>query len=292
MDRERYIELIDKIIEEYFQTPEKERSLTKLYKKYGIKRQTLAKYIKAKGLPINYTNIVKIDQTMFDVIDTEEKAYWLGFMYADGNIAKNEDKIEMNLSVGDLDHMNKFKKFLKSEAKTRLCDNHGSIICRFSVRNKHMWQALYDKGCVPAKSLILKFPPENIFKHRNLIYDFIRGYCDGDGSLGIYFGKHGRKFQLSFCGTEEFLKGVEQFLGITGHIRNNSCNAYLSKASTLYYNSRKARAVSRLLYSNSTIYLDRKYDIYKMFCLAEEGSSVLKSSKIGRGWNANTEVTK
>lgn len=293
MDRESYINQINLIIKEYLQTPEKERSLTKLHKKYGIKRQTLSKYIKEKGfLVTNYQNSIKIDQTMFDIIDTEEKAYWLGFMYADGNISKNENKIEMNLSICDLNHLNKFKYFLKSKAKTRIAVNHGFQICRFSVRNKHLWTALNNKGCVPTKSLILTFPSENIFENKMLIYDFIRGYFDGDGSLGIYFGKNGRRFQLSFCGTEAFLKGVENFLGIKGCLYNNSCNAYTSKAYSLMYNSWKARVISRLLYSNATTYLERKYDIYKMFCQAEEESSVLKSSKIGKGWNANTEVTK
>lgn len=76
MNRESYKILINSIIEEYLRTPEKERSLTKLSSKYGVKRQTIAKYLKAKGFEvINYQNLCRIDETVFDKIDTEEKAY-------------------------------------------------------------------------------------------------------------------------------------------------------------------------------------------------------------------------
>lgn len=294
MKRENYIELINKIIEEYLQTPEEERSLTKLSSKYGVKRQTIAKYLKDRGYKvINYQNKCKIDPTVFDIIDTEEKAYWLGFLYADGSIGSSEHKLEINLSAHDLAHMNKFKKFIKSNAKTRIdtCKGEKYPICRFSVRNLHLWEQLNSKGCVPNKTLILTFPDESIFKNKSLIRHFIRGYFDGDGSIGLYQGKYHRIFNVSLAGTESFLNSIREHIGIYGTIRNASCKAYTSKVFTLTYSFCNARKVSRYLYENSSIYLTRKYNIYEMFCRAEEESSVLKSSKIGESWDANTEVS-
>lgn len=76
MKRESYNELINRIIEEYLNTPELERSLTKLSSKYGVKRQTIAKYLRESGHEvINYQNLCNIDEHVFDTIDTEEKAY-------------------------------------------------------------------------------------------------------------------------------------------------------------------------------------------------------------------------
>lgn len=76
MNKESYKSLIDSIIEEYLNTPENERSLTKLSSKYGVKRQTIAKYLKENGhCVINYQNLCKINPYVFDTIDTEEKAY-------------------------------------------------------------------------------------------------------------------------------------------------------------------------------------------------------------------------
>lgn len=52
-----------------------------------------------------------------------------------------------------------------------------------------------------------------------------------------------------------------------------------------------ARKVARYLYEKATVYLDRKYEKYLYFCRLEEESSLRKSSKIGEGWDANTEIT-
>lgn len=207
----------------------------------------------------------------------------MGFLYADGNIGTNEHKLELNLSAKDLDHMHKFKLFLKSDAPDRIdtCKGEKYPICRFSVRNRHIWEQLYNKGCVPNKTLILKFPNKEVFAEESLIKHFIRGYMDGDGSLGLYERKSGQMFSLSMAGTEEFLEGVRHYLNESGTLRNASCNAYVSKVFILHYSALKARRVSRKLYENASVYLARKYNIYKSFCQAEEESSVLKSSKIG-----------
>lgn len=283
------------IIDEYLNTPEKERSLTKLGNKYGVRRQKISKWLKDNGYEvINYQNRCRMDETLFDNIDTEEKAYWLGFLYADGNISTTGNRLEMNLSSKDLDHILKFKRFLKLESDIRIEDNRGKgkEICRLSIRNKHMWNQLNNKGCVPCKSLILKFPDKSIFKSQNLIYDFIRGYCDGDGSLGIRIIKDSNNHQcwLSFVGTEDFLNGVQNFLGIIGTIRNKSCTNWSNQAWELKYGGTKARQIARLLYENSSIYLDRKYNKYLQFCSFEEESSTAKSSKIERRCDANIEV--
>lgn len=283
------------IIDEYINTSEKERSLTKLGNKYGVKRQTISKWLKDKGFEvINYQNRCRMDETVFDNIDTEEKAYWLGFLYADGNISTIGNRLEMNLSSKDLDHMLKFKKFLKLESEIRIEDNRGEgkEICRLAIRNKHVWQQLNNKGCVPCKSLILTFPDKSIFKSENLIYDFIRGYCDGDGSLGIYIKENTKnhKSWISFVGTKDFLNGIENFLNIKGTIRNKTCANWKNQAYDLKYGGVNARKVARLLYENSSIYMNRKYNRFLQFCSFEEGSSTAKSSKIERRCNANIEV--
>lgn len=292
IERER---LMNVIIKEYFATPEIERSLTQLHKKYGVKRQTIAKYLKQKGFEIvNYQNRLRCDEHIFDVIDTEEKAYWLGFIFADGNISSNGHRLEIALSIKDLEHLKKFKNFLNLETKIRIGQNYGKggFVCRLSVRNKNIWMQLNNKGCIPKKSLILQFPNEKIFANKTLIYDFIRGYCDGDGCL--MFHKYGTKTktEVTFVGTERFLTELENFLTIKGFIKNKSSKTNVNKAFELKYAGTKARKIARLLYENSNVYLDRKYKIYENFCRYEEESSSnrIKSSKISRSWDANTEV--
>lgn len=293
---ENYTKLMNIIIEEYLNTPETQRSLTQLQRKYGIRRQTIAEQLHKRGYEVvNQQNRRRVDEHVFDTIDTEEKAYWLGFMFADGNISSERHRLEMNLGVRDIEHMEKFRKFLKleTEIKVDAQGTSGRFKCRLSVRNKRLWEMLNEKGCVPCKSLILKFPNENIFSNKCLIYDFIRGYCDGDGSLGFYDYKNTKSSNVSIVGTPDFLESVRLFLGIDGYIRNKSCTNWKNKAYELRYSGVNARKVARLLYENSNVYLDRKYKIYENFCRFEEESSLRprKSSKISRRWDANTEVS-
>lgn len=294
LDRESYLKMMDEIIQEYINTPEKERSLTKLGRKYGVKRQTISKYLKERNIDVvNYQNRCRIDETVFDTIDTEEKAYWLGFIYADGNISSEGHRFEINLSIADLNHMLKLKSFLKGddiEIRIDTCKGEQYAMCRLSVRNEHLWNTLNEKGCIPCKSLVLEWPNEKIFTNKLLIRHFIRGYWDGDGTIGLYNGKYGKMFNLSATGTPMFLSGIKKIIGLGGSLRNESYNTRVSNAWSLSFNALKARKIARLLYQDATIYLDRKYAIYQQFCRVEEESSTLLSSKIGESWDGNPEI--
>ena len=73
---------------------------------------------------------------------------------------------------------------------------------RMSFRSDKCKADLINKGRVPRKSLILKFPTEEQVP-RGLIRHFIRGYFDGDG----WFSNTPSCFQVGIIGTEDFIKG-------------------------------------------------------------------------------------
>lgn len=52
----------------------------------------------------------------FKAIDTPEKAYWLGFLYADGAVIKDRNVIELTLTKKDVSHIKRFRSFLKTNA--------------------------------------------------------------------------------------------------------------------------------------------------------------------------------
>lgn len=281
MKKEQRQELMNIIINEYLETPENFRSLTKLGNKYGVKRQTISKYLKERGIKvINYQNRIRLDDSVFDNINTEEKAYWLGFLYADGNISSTGNRLEVHLSIKDINHLEKFRKFLKLETEFRTGYYNGNAYCHLSVRNKHLWEQLNNKGCTPRKTLTLDFPDLNIFENKNLVYDFIRGYVDGNGCLFTKKYKY-NVTQILILGTEKFLYGIRNFLNEPGYIRSCGTKNFPNKAFKLYYSNFPSRIIARKLYEHSTIYLDRKYNKYKYFCQLEEESSNMKSSKIG-----------
>lgn len=292
MERENKNILIKAAINEYLNTDEKCRSLTKIGNKYGVKRQTLSKHLYSMGYDVvNYQNRLRCDENVFDKIDTEEKAYWLGFLFADGNISKYGNKLEVNLSSKDYSHLEKLRIFLKYEHKIRICKQSsnakGREICRLSLRNKKIWNDLNDLGCVPNKTLIAKFPEIRLDLARHMI----RGYCDGDGSLGIYIAKdHTHSCQICFTsGSINIIEYIDKFFGIKSYLRKRLGESG-NYTYWLKYSGLNARKVSRILYENSSIYLDRKYNIFKEFCRLEQECSQMKSSKIGEGWDVNPEV--
>ncbi len=197
--------------------------------------------------------------TNFEIIDTEEKAYWLGFLYADGSVGSKENKIELGLAEKDLKHIEKFRDFMNITNKISYREKTKSY--RISFRSEQCKQDLIDKGCVPKKSLILDFPNENqVPKH--LIRHFIRGYFDGDG----WFTNTRSCFQIGIIGTENFING---FLNSIENInkdnkifdvhRKNGAKRYVFGA----YND--VLNFLNWIYKDSNIYLERKYNSYLDF---------------------------
>lgn len=283
MRNSKEIENICKLaLAEYLNTAETERSLTKLGDKYNIKRQTLSSYFKKWGYEIiNQQNRCRLNEHVFDNINTEAQYYWLGFLYADGNISSKGNRLEVRLSINDLDHLEKFRSFLKltTPIRTGICNEHG--FCHLSVRNKHIWNTLNSYGCTPAKSLTLTMPSKEFFGNVTNFLHFIRGYIDGDGCLCVYKDNNKVRTRLSLVGTENFLMTINHVFKGIGCLRNKSSVNYENKAFELKFSDVPSRKIARMLYANATIYLDRKYEKYKQFCLIEEQSSRRQSSKLG-----------
>lgn len=63
-------------------------------------------------------NRYSVNQEFFKDIDTEEKAYWLGFLYADGCIykgaSKNSYRMQINIQASDSDVLEKFKNSIQA----------------------------------------------------------------------------------------------------------------------------------------------------------------------------------
>ena len=206
--------------------------------------------------------------TNFEKIDTEEKAYWLGFLYADGSVGSKEDKIELGLAEKDLKHIEKFKTFMNINNKISYREKTKSY--RMSFRSAQCKQDLINKGCVPKKSLILNFPNENQVP-KYLIRHFIRGYFDGDG----WFTNTEKCFQVGIIGTENFING---FLDSIENIdkKNKIFDVHREDGAKRYVFGAYNDVLNFLnwIYKDATIYLDRKYECYKDFI--ENGSKYHK----------------
>lgn len=239
-----------------------------------------------------------MDYNYFDTIDTEEKAYWLGFLFADGNISKSSYmrkngkikngvyKIEVSLKSEDTEHLEKFAKALNYNKPIKISKaSFDKKRCRLQFNNKHMWTTLNALGCTPNKSLTLNFPKLEMFKNKWLIYSFIRGYVDGDGNIG-FCDKNHTKMQLRILGTAEFLTKLQQQLPL-------ECDNKLIKDGNIYqliFNAKRGAYVCSILYKGSSIYLNRKFSLYEKYCRLYEGSYRSLSSKYGEDCDVNPVV--
>lgn len=162
--------------------------------------------------------------------------------------------------------------------------------CRWSIVNKHLWTSLNNLGCIPQKSLILRFPEEEIFKSKDLIRHFIRGYFDGDGSLGVYPTKYKTPhFSCSVLGTEHFLSGIMNYIDIEYKLEQKESHS--EETYCFQLTSHRSRKFLDYIYQNCNIYLNRKYEKYLEFCRLYEESYKLLGTNIGEGCDANPEVT-
>lgn len=251
-------------------------TLTQMAKREQIDRRTLSSHFKKLGIEvINKQNRTKFDNHIFDVIDTEEKAYWLGFIFADGYIGstplrperKSVYNFEISLKADDVEHLKKFKSFISWE-KDVVVDNNR---CRIMLVNKHFWNVLNDYGCTPKKSLTLKFPDISIFKSSDLIRHFIRGYFDGDGCFSRYVYIHTVTPHVQIIGTPQFLKEIEELINMPVTYRHDP--RHTEDTMIMDFNKDSTVKFINYLYSNSTVYLDRKYKLFEFF---KDGSRSVK----------------
>lgn len=233
--------------------------------------------IRGKGIQVNKENYsttkkYTFNEDFFEIIDTEEKAYWLGFLYADGNVSIHKSKkmktkgatVEVSLKQEDDYHLYNFVENINGNIPIKYRDiklnNKIYKACRVMIHSIKMAKDLVKNGCFEAKSLILKFPqcvPNFLLNH------FIRGYIDGDGCVAFNTYEYGDSFAVSLLGTYDFLKEVKNAFETIG-IKVSQVKQEKSKAfSVIICGHDNLVKLYNYLYNDSTIFLGRKLDKFR-----------------------------
>lgn len=243
---------------EYLKEHYQDKSYKEIGEYLGRKEQAIRSKMHYLGLK---KSIYHCNYNYFETIDTEDKAYWLGFIYADGNINKAQSTLRINLQARDNFHLSKLNKCIDGNFNVRIYDEkHGDKtypMCQILVYSTKIARDLMDKGVVPHKSNIITFPE----LRNDLVRHFIRGYFDGDGS--ICERKHKKRQSDLSCsftsGSIEFLKSLRAILF------SNDIKSYLvedkrgEKYSLSLAGLQNPDIFLHYLYDDSTVYLDRKY---------------------------------
>lgn len=250
-------------------------SLTKVADHFNVDRHTLGKRLREKyGDDITADNCsatkLEVDSNYFDVIDTEHKAYWLGFLTADGHISSYKNDIELTLKEEDYEHIVKFKNDIQSNHKiskriVNLKDKKYNAY-RISIGDKKMNSDLNYLGLNSNKSykayIPFRFIPNDLMSH------YIRGLFDGDGSI-CKINKNGISITICTTASQMMIDDITKYMK---NELNITVKTYKKRNTEVFdikiYNQIDTDVFYDWLYKNATIYLDRKY---KKFAVLRQG---------------------
>ena len=213
--------------------------------------------------------IYKVNEDFFKCINTEEKAYILGFICADGHIEK--DRLKITVAVKDKDILEKIRSAMYSNHPIKEVQrinpykrtNRNTLtLAELMIGSVKLVKPLFNMGLTTNKTYtlsgdILKYVPKYLMR------DFLRGYFDGDGN--VFFGRRygsGYKYNINICGNEDFLlKSFQTYFPSNNKLYKDlySKQCYVWRISQ----RDKVRDFMYYLYYNSSISLQRKYNEFR-----------------------------
>lgn len=201
------------------------------------------------------------DRDKFQNIATEEDAYWLGFITADGCII-DKKWLSIKLQASDKIHLEKFCSYLgmdNTEIQEIIKNEVGGAytkdnpVVSVKISSTKIVNNLIDKGITNRKSG--KEVPY-ICSTIELEKAYIRGLIDGDGYL--------RSTQNGFgiVGSYDICNYVKSF--INNNVVDVSTNSIVEHGTIKRFavQGNKAFKIIQYFYKDSSIYLDRKYNLY------------------------------
>lgn len=203
-----------------------------------------------------------LDEHFFDRINTERKAYFLGFIYADGCVSTKTRQLQINLQAADRGVLAHLRDTLRTTAPIRIYRrNKFDIVNRracFTVTSSVLVAGLHKHGAIDRKTHRLRLPRIT----RTLMPHFIRGYFDGDGCIYIH-PRDRWGCQISLAGHPPFLTQIRDFLCKELGFRRNKIHARTGCAALCYSGRGVARQFRDWIYKNATTYLIRKWSKFE-----------------------------
>lgn len=254
-----YSELTNNIIFDYLNNT----SIEDIGDKYDLHYQTVSKILHKNN--INTKEHMKkkytFNENYFDEIDNQNKAYFLGFLIADGNVSKTTGRICIDLQAQDKHILESFCQELDMPNKHLSFSNRSNMGCQdvyyLTFTSNHMKESLSKYGVVPCKSLIYEYPDNISFE---LIKHILRGYFDGDGCFTV----SNSSCNIFLLGTYQFMdylrNYIETYIGVHCYFcqHKNNKNTYVINIS----GKKKCYNFLSYIYKDANLYLFRKYNKY------------------------------
>lgn len=267
-------------------------SIAGISRQYGVDPDVIRKRLLDNGIklrPVNYSEYAKKyikNEHVFNKPLTEESAYWIGFLMADGCIyqrGKNCNTIILSVHAKDQKHIEKFRDFVSPQQPIKVVAEYKTSygitsVASIQISSVPLVNSLKFYGVVAKKSFVAE--AKNGIENN---MHFWRGVMDGDGTLtyNIHKKRHGKTLSspaiypsLELCGSKEicqqYLDYCKDIVGIRTRTKPNPVKSIFRVRLV----GMPAYMMIRHLYSQAITSLDRKQklanEMLKKFALRYE----------------------
>lgn len=239
---------------------------------FGCQRTSIMRLLTRAGVEMRTVRdyAYPVDESFFDAIDTEEKAYTLGFWMADGC---NQEHVPcIRLSITDECILRRMMRAMRFEGVVATMQPRGKgrlVQHSVCIGSRRLSEALAKAGCGRGKTYMATFPGEDIVQPE-LVRHLVRGWMDGDGTITHKPGR--RHWHMRIVGTEAVCRGLsaacQAHLGFPGSV----CPVHRGASHTTWGftvgGREKLAQYLGWLYRDATIFLARKHAKYREFLSA------------------------
>ena len=237
-----------------------------LAEKYGCSKDTILRFLKLSGIdivkPINlkfYKEGYTINRDAFKDLNTEESAYFFGWLITDGNIADN-GRVSIQVKRDDEDIILNFQKYIglsrdvlrRSRKDSRTGKTYHSTETYFS--DAVISERLIKLGMEPRKSM-REVCPEVYKSNRH----FWRGVLEGDG----WIISNGKGYGCGIVGSESLLTDFEKYCKSLGVSKIKITEQTCGLLECVIKNRNDSLVLLREIYKDTELVLPRKYNIFK-----------------------------
>ena len=237
-------------------------SLVELQKEYNISYDRVKNIVKdCKNISASKRLNPNLNEEYFSQIDSNEKAYWLGWLISDGSITyqpeKSKFQLELTIKQEDENILHLLENDLGVSNKVYTSQN---LYKRFSLGSKQIVTDLINLGITQNKTFSVKVP----YFDKKYNASFLRGVFDGDGGFTVYTRSAGQKcMELSFCGNEFIINWISNTLQEDiPNLTKNSITKESSIKRIRWSNKKDIILIRDYLYKNhNNHFLSRKYNL-------------------------------
>ena len=155
------------LCEEYSNTRITEKELAQ---KYNICTGSIRKIRIRRNVKLRPTigkNLIACNENYFEMIDSTDKAYWLGFIAGDANVSDKDNSLKLKLGIKDIEILEKFSKSIESEysirTRNQILKRTGKYydLCELKITRPKIIKDLTKHGVGPNKSKELYISKNN-----------------------------------------------------------------------------------------------------------------------------------